>query len=305
MREKPFLTIDEQVTLLERRGLSFEDDDRITLMREGYYSLVNGYKDAFIDRQASSEAGEDRYREGISFKHLDLLFDIDRALREETFPLLVRAETTLRTALAYNFSKRYRECDSYLNPDNYCAVGQYHNRRRYEADKAKLINTLREAHDNRHMHHQSIDHYLATYGHVPLWVLVNVLTFGNISHMYALSTTQVKNDVCRMVAEVRGGGRIGSDQLQKAMFTLVDFRNVCAHDDRLYCARLGKHHDKTYADMLDALRVVIGSERVFDFETGLVRTIKQVEGVPTVRDEVLRGMGLSLEGESLVRSVER
>lgn len=44
MSDKPFLTIDEQVRLLESRGLDVDEDTGPTLMREGYYSIVNGYK---------------------------------------------------------------------------------------------------------------------------------------------------------------------------------------------------------------------------------------------------------------------
>lgn len=44
MSDKPFLTIDEQVRLLESRGLDIDEDTGPTLMREGYYSIVNGYK---------------------------------------------------------------------------------------------------------------------------------------------------------------------------------------------------------------------------------------------------------------------
>ena len=47
---KPFLTIEEQVDLLERRGVSTNDETSATLMREGYYSIVNGYKAPFLDR---------------------------------------------------------------------------------------------------------------------------------------------------------------------------------------------------------------------------------------------------------------
>lgn len=104
--------------------------------------------------------------------------------------MLVRAETTVRTAVAYCFSDHNRSVDSYLDPDSYCLASQYHDSRHYDRDKAKLIRQLRKAHDNR-WGHESIDHYLAHHGHVPLWVLVNVLTFGNISHLYALSTQLV------------------------------------------------------------------------------------------------------------------
>lgn len=43
--EKPFKSIEEQISLMHRRGLSTDADTPGILMREGYYSIVNGYKD--------------------------------------------------------------------------------------------------------------------------------------------------------------------------------------------------------------------------------------------------------------------
>ena len=45
---KPFKTIDEQMSILRLRGMSIEESDRPLLMREGYYSIVNGYKDPAV-----------------------------------------------------------------------------------------------------------------------------------------------------------------------------------------------------------------------------------------------------------------
>lgn len=44
------------------------------LMSEGYYFIVNGYKDPFIDKVLSSEFNEDRYRRGASFSDLYSFF---------------------------------------------------------------------------------------------------------------------------------------------------------------------------------------------------------------------------------------
>lgn len=298
---KPFRSIDEQVEILRSRGMEVDDSARLILMREGYYSLVNGYKDAFIDRQLSSEAGEDRYVDGTKFEHLHLLFDLDRMLRERTFSMLVRAETTARTAVAYCFSEHHREMDSYLDPASYCAIRQYHDKRHYERDKAKLIRTLKDAHDNRRGHHSSVDHYLANHGHVPLWVLVNVLTFGNVSHMYALSTQQVRNAVCKMIFEEQGSlRRIGTDELRKALSVLVGFRNVCAHDDRLYCAKMGKNHDQTFSDMVEAAELIVDEEQMRWFKQDIARALHLFDRAPGIQGEALAKMGVALEGNTIV-----
>lgn len=230
------------------------------------------------------------------------MFELDRLLKERTFPMLVRAETTVRTPVAYCFSDHNRSVDSYLDPDSYCLASQYHDSRHYDRDKAKLIRQLRKAHDNR-WGHESIDHYLAHHGHVPLWVLVNVLTFGNISHLYALSTQQVRNSVCKMIFEEQGSvRRIGTEQLRKTLSVLVDYRNVCAHDDRLYCARKGKNRDKTFADMLSAAQLVVEESRMIWYKQDIAAALHLFDVAPLIQDEALRKMGIELKGDTIVAS---
>lgn len=47
---KEFKTIDQQVEILKRRGLLFENEvgAKNKLIRYGYYEIVNGYKDFII-----------------------------------------------------------------------------------------------------------------------------------------------------------------------------------------------------------------------------------------------------------------
>ena len=300
MVDKTFCTIDEQIELLKRRGVSVDESDRIVLMREGYYSVVNGYKTPFIDRQATSEAQDDRYCPGTTFKQIYALFCVDRQLKNVVFPFLVKAETTFRTALAYSYSNRYRGHDSYLDAANYCLRNQYHSRSDYDNDKSRLLRVLRAAHDNR-VGHPPIAHYLRVYGHVPLWVLVNVLTFGNISHMYALSQMSVRNDVCRMIETALGSDRIGADRLRKAVSTLVDYRNVCAHDDRLYCARKGRHSDKSFAYMLDSIDLLVGRDEMRQLRRKAADVVAGLDDDNGIRRVVLDSMQVLID-DGVLRS---
>lgn len=79
--DKPFKTIEEQVELLEARGVATDDGTPEVLLREGYYSVVNGYKEPFIDKEKSESAKDDRYLPGTSFADIYALFMFDRELR--------------------------------------------------------------------------------------------------------------------------------------------------------------------------------------------------------------------------------
>lgn len=113
MTAKPFLPIDDQVRLLKQRGLTVDDNTARILMSEGYYSIVNGYKDPFIDMSLSSKFNEDRYRSGATFSDLYSLFTFDRELRSLTFKFLILAEAKIKTAIAYTFSNVHRGPNDY------------------------------------------------------------------------------------------------------------------------------------------------------------------------------------------------
>lgn len=258
MSDKPFLTIDEQVRLLESRGLVVDADTGPTLMREGYYSIVNGYKDPFLDVGKSKEAGEDRYLEGISFSDLYTLFTFDRELRSLTFRYLILAEAKIKSAVSYAFSNAHRASEAYLLQSNYCDENEFASAGKNGSNFAQEIASLTSILGRRTSKSKSdfIVHYRSAYGAVPFWVLVNDLTFGNIEHFFNLMKPKDKSAVCKMVVD--STGRTGSrrlgffsvDDARVSIEVLVKFRNVCAHDERLYCAKVGGRKNVNYIRMV-------------------------------------------------------
>lgn len=73
------------------------------LLRENYYSIINGYKDPFLDKDAMKSSADDVYMEGTRFERLYSLFEFDRELRQITFSYLIQAEAALKTATVYAF----------------------------------------------------------------------------------------------------------------------------------------------------------------------------------------------------------
>lgn len=73
-----------------------------------------------------------------------------------------------------------------------------------------------------------INHQRRKYGNVPLWVIVNALTFGSLSKFYSLSTPDIKVKVAKNFKCVT------DKHLQQYLTVITKFRNVCAHSERLY-----------------------------------------------------------------------
>lgn len=298
---KPFLAITDQVSLLESRGLATDSSTTRVLMREGYYSVVNGYKDPFIDQTATAVAGEDRYQNGVTFSDLDELFRYDRELREVTFHYLIRAEATVRTAISYCFSDAHREPEAYLLQSNYCSQEEFASYGNDPADYAKEITGLTSI-LSRQVHHsrsEFVAHYRETYGAVPLWVLANDLTFGNLEHFFNLMKPKERTAFCKHVAistSRAGDKRLGyfdPVKAKTALEAMVKFRNICAHDERLYCARVGGRKDINYAKMVWMLERFLTGEEFFAFLEDFIALLDKVSNKADGVGHVLQAVGFS------------
>jgi len=85
-----------------------------------YYNIINGYKDFFIDKQASKVKNEDVFENGTKFEHISALYDFDTEIRLLFLKNILKMENILKTKIAYFFSKSYNNQDfNYLNINNY------------------------------------------------------------------------------------------------------------------------------------------------------------------------------------------
>ena len=307
--EKPFLTIDQQVVLLESRGVKTSESTGSRLLRDGYYAIVNGYKNPFIDDKATALAGDDRYVDGTTFDSLYALFCFDRELRALTFRYLIKAEATARTAISYCFSREHQNIDDYLLQTNYCSKEEFESygksNEEYAGELSGLTSLLRRRQKNSTSAFTA--HYRTKYGFVPLWVLVNDLTFGNLEHFFNLMKPAEQKAVCKAIAESTGRlgdkslGYFGADKARICLEVLVKFRNICAHDERLYCARVGGRKDVDYGKMVWMLERFLTQREFFTFLDSLLLLLEKEQRESTAIGHVLNGLGF----KELATEIER
>lgn len=279
---KEFKTIDELVALLQARGVGTDADTKPAIERESYYAIVNGYKGPFLDRHAMQSSSGDVYAKGTEFKWMYNLFLFDRDLRSLTFKYLVRAEAAMRTAVAYAFSKSHQSDNAYLDRGNFCAANDYLVPRSFAGNKAalhnqnivRLMTLLNRKLQVNNRTRDFIRHYVQTYNKVPLWVLVNDLTFGNIVNFYQLMQTNDRNAVCSIIAkgvswDSKKNGTLSPRKLLRTCDVLKGFRNICAHDERLYCAQV---EEASLGDMVKLLGNIIPEDERYNYVLELVLT---------------------------------
>lgn len=214
---KPFLSFDAQLAHLQtNKGLTIPDPAyaKSMLQQIGYFGLIGGYKTPF--RNPSTR----KYRYGTQFEDIVALYQFDENLRELFLKYILKIERHIRSLLSYYFTEKYGEQQThYLNPGNYDP--------RYAPDVARLINTLDKL-ANHTSDYPYINHQRQTYGNVPLWVLVNGLSFGSLSKFYNFLTSDLKTKVAKHF------DKVNIRQLEQFLSVITKFRNVCAHNERLF-----------------------------------------------------------------------
>lgn len=258
---KEFKTIAELISLLESRGVITDCETFSAINRESYYAIINGYKSPFLDRDSMMSSSEDVYKKGTEFRWIYDLFLFDRDLRAITFKYLMKVEAAMKSAVVYSFCHNHQKHKDYLDISYFCSSDDYlvsrHYKRNKQVDYSQNLSRLmallnKKTVKNKHSR-PFTKHYIEKYGFVPLWVLSNELTFGNIVNFYQLMQPKDREEVCRILAreanrEESKTNFLSQRKLLRYAKVLVGFRNICAHDERLYCAKINNDGFNVIAD---------------------------------------------------------
>lgn len=236
MKMKVFKTIQEQISILESKGLIIDDylftED--ILIRENYF-FISGYRHLFL------KSPKDRnFIKGTTFRELYALFNFDRQVRNIVFKNLLIIENNLKSIISYQLSKKYgfREKD-YLKPENFTKVPD---KQRQLSDTLKKMKRQIRVNGAQH---SATSHYLKNYGYIPLWVVVKVLSFGIVGELYMVMKREDQEEIANIYD-------LSINNLLTYLPILSNYRNLCAHEDILYDHRTQKIiGDTRYHDGLD------------------------------------------------------
>lgn len=150
------------------------------------------------------------------------------------FKYLCHIEIKLRSSISYYFCQKHGERqEEYLNPNNYSTSPKS------KRGVIKLIKILDNV-ANKNKDHKYLVYQHNKYHNVPLWVILNALTFGQISKIFEFLPQKMQGLICQVF------GNIKKNDMIKYLKVLTLYRNVCAHNERLF-----SHH--TYSSIPDTL----------------------------------------------------
>lgn len=225
-----FLTYDEQIKKLKSKKLKIEDETYAIncLKKYSYYSLISGYKDIFkIEKNGN-------YKNTADFNKIVYLYEFDNELRNIFFQKFIQVEKYIKSLYSYYFCDIYGDKQKdYLNKRNYNYLEKYK-----DVEKNIYVEKYKEDIDHfvdeilknilEKPKYPYVKYKLDKYKSVPLWVIMQVLTFGNIAKVYMFSHQQLQSKIAIEFNNIYG------NQLSSILTTFTKFRNVCAHGERLY-----------------------------------------------------------------------
>lgn len=240
MGAKTFKTLDEQIDILQNKGLVIDDIEytKKVILRENYFFLM-GYRHLFMQ-----ENNKKSFIPGTTFKELYSLFYFDRQLRNIMFKNILIIENNTKSIFSYVLSQKYgyKESD-YLRNINYNRA----------PEKTKQVNDLlkkmkRQIRVNGNQH-EATKHYINNYGYIPLWVVVKVLSFGITSELYTIMKPSDQREISTYY-------EVEPENLLQFLPILSNYRNLCAHEDILFEHRTQKEiPDNKYHNLLSIPKI--------------------------------------------------
>lgn len=204
-------TFDEQINLLKARGLIIHNSEKAKFVLRN----INYYR--FSAYLIHLKNDDDTYKENTTFEEIYNLYLFDKELRNILIDMLEDIEISFRSYISYTLAIKYGS-SGYLDKSN------FKNEKYFNLFLEKL-----EDEKNNHKNKPFIKHHNDRYnGVLPIWVAVEIMSFGSLSKLYSnmlpQDTTYIKNELCNVNPRL----------VNSWLYSLTYLRNICAHYGRIY-----------------------------------------------------------------------
>lgn len=214
---KPAIDIDQQVTLLRKRGLIIDDEPvaKDYLRNISYYRLAGYWWPMQADKLNHS------FKPNSTFENVIGIYNFDRELRILVFDAIERIEIAFRTKLIYHLSNDispwwFEDSENFKNAVEHTET---------------LLAIDRELKQTKEIFIK--EHYKKYHTDIrrpPAWKTLEVASLGNISKLYGnlLPAISAKDIIA---AEM---GTVNHSYLPSWIQSISQVRNICAHHGRLW-----------------------------------------------------------------------
>lgn len=226
---KRWLSYDEQVELLQERGLTVTDTATAAdfLSRVNYYRL-SGY---FRYWQVDPTAGDDRFLDGSSFEVIQRLYEAEQDLVAVCDEVLHPIEVLLRTRFAYYYAQKVGSIGAFARGEGF-TQSPGRDGERVEEHALSNLDRSKETFVSHYRDEIKTGNAYSTeaYARMPIWVAVEAFSYGSLSRLIEASS---KSGVLQDVATSMN---VSPTRLPSQVRSFVYMRNRNAH-----CAKLWNH----------------------------------------------------------------
>lgn len=272
------LTYSQQIDRLRNvHNLTINDDElALHILQKVSYYRLNAYGIGLTQNN-----DREKYLDGISIEHIYRLYEFDGAFRSMIFHVVEQLEIQLRTQISNHLALKYGS-ESYTNPEIFMDTK--------EKDGTPVHKVIMDSFEKECRHQKNVPfvkHHMHKYeGHFPVWVAMELFTFGNLSSLYKIMVLEDRKEIANLY-------NTKPKYLGSWILALVEVRNICAHSGRLYNMPLKQsphlyQENKKYRSekvnrifpVLLAMKRMLNSDRRWeDFETRLEELIAQNNNV--------------------------
>lgn len=212
--KKP-LTTSEQIQKIRDHHILVDDIQATEILERISYYRLSGYS-----LQYRLSADSHLYQGNTSFDEVFQTYCMDAALRDFLRKYLELTEYYYKCVIGNEFA---------LSHCNVSPYDQHYDIRNYY-DKAGISRTLSNFAREKNYYHDSkiVQHHIQKYkDKMPLWVMMELMTYSSVSMFYHALYSQDKATIASKIG-------ISSRTLDNHLHCLSVLRNKCAHGARLY-----------------------------------------------------------------------
>lgn len=220
--KKEHKTFDEQIKLLKSKALMIPNEEyALTKLNHINYYRLSAY---FIPLQyPRTGKNKNIFIPKTTFENILQIYYFDVELRKIIFEAIETIEIYFRTQIAYYHAKKF-------SPYGYLDIGSFKTTQEFYETCLDIVKSETSRSEEEFINHFN-DKYKTT--DLPIWALVEVISFGSLSKLYSMLKTEEQKNV---IQKLKG---INNNLFKNWLHALSIIRNICAHHSRLWNKTLG------------------------------------------------------------------
>ncbi len=272
---KQYKSSEELLDHIISKGVTVTNKDYALnkIKKYSYYSIVNTYKNVF-------KTMDNNYKKNVTFEEIYSLYEFDKNIRFIFLTYILEIEAVIKSLLAELLSSKY-------GINNYLLIDNFDTNINPKIIQMN-IDKINEEINKQNGKHEAVTHYINNYGFVPPFILVKILTWGELSRLYSMLKQSDRQAISKEF-------KVPDNFLKQVMKNITMIRNICAHNDRMF-----SFHSK----FLIAFKIIDKNYKNKDNSTNIYMIMKSMQQLLDEEKTEMFEKVINLEIEKLKNNIK-